>query len=109
MDGLKCWLAVFFGVLEDSIHNLVTATHLDRLEETLVLAHVLENISLQVAIQYEDGAPCYVLKCHLKRLQNLLHSLERSLTGDELLNILVDHFNFLRVDLLWSIATESTK
>ena len=43
-------LAVILCILKDRVNDIIPAAHLDRFEEALLIAHVLEDVGLKVAI-----------------------------------------------------------
>ena len=96
--------AVFFDVLEDGIDDLITTAHLNSLEESLIFSHVLEYISLQVAIRYENSAPGNVLKSIFVRLNHLFHCFKRCPWVKNLKDVLIYLLNLLNINLLTSSA-----
>ena len=79
LNRLEDRLAILFRILVDGVDNAVSAAHLDCFEEALVLAHILKDICLQVAVDYEYRAPRHIFEGLLECLQDLLHGLEGSL------------------------------
>ena len=73
-----------------------------------MFAHILKHIRLQVAICDENGAPGDIFKGLLEGLNHLLHSLVGCLAVQDLKYVLIDHLDFLDVDLLTARA-QSTK
>ena len=87
----------------------MTITHLDSLEESPMLMHVFENIRLQVSIDDKNCDACNVLECLLVCPYNLLHSFKRHLGNKHLLDVLIDHLDFLDVYPSGCIATKCTE
>lgn len=109
MNRSEIRFAVLFGVSEDRVDDRIPVAHLNGLEEPLVLAHVLEDVRLQVPIRDENGAPCHVLKRLFEGLDDLLHSLVRRLARQDLKHVLIDHFHFLDVNLLTARAKSAKR
>ena len=102
-------LAVFLGIVKDRIHDIVPASHLNGFKEALLLAHVLENVRLQVAVDDVDCATGHIFEGLLKRLQNLLYRFKGRFTGDHLLYVLVYHLYLLNINLLGAMIAKSTE
>ena len=71
----KGWFTILFGVSKDRVDYIVSITHLYRLEESLVLARVLEDVGLQVPVRHKDGDSGDIFECLLESLNHLLHGL----------------------------------
>ena len=65
-----------------------------------MLTHVLEDVSLEVAIHDKDRDSCDVLEGLLVSLDHQLHGFERNFRQQHLLHVLVDQLDFLDIDTL---------
>ena len=108
LDRGEIRFAVLLCVGEDCVNDVVSVAHLDGFEEPFMFAHVLEHIGLQVAICDKNGAPGDIFKGLLEGLNHLLHSLVGCLAVQDLKHVLIDHLDFLDVNLLTASA-ECTK
>lgn len=109
LDRRETGFAVLFRILKDCIHNVVSTSHLDCFKVPFLITHILKDVSLEVAVHYENCAPCHIFEGLFEGLQYLLHSLEGWLANNHLLHLLVYHFNFLYVNLLSAAATKSAE
>jgi len=64
-----------------------------------LIIHVFEDVGLQVAIDNEYGDACNVLERLLVGCQHLFHSLKWDFGQNDLLEVLIDKFNSLNINL----------
>ena len=62
--------------------------------------HVFKDICLQVPVDNENGASCASLECLLVSFYDLLHGVKWCFENEDLLKILIYHFDFLDFDTL---------
>jgi len=78
----------------------VSRTNLDCLEEPFLLTHVFEHVSLQVPVDDKDCASSCRLKSLFVSFDYLLHGIKGRLQDKDLLEVLIDHLNFLDINAL---------